>query len=52
MAGRNRIHCYVCDLRLEPRVMVHISEELDAQKCQIAILHRGNLNHLNNEVMK
>ena len=44
-SGRNKIHCYVCDLRLEPRVIVRISEELDAQKCQIAILRRGNLNH-------
>ena len=25
--------------------MVRISEELDAQKCQIAIVRRGNLNH-------
>ena len=25
--------------------MVRISEVLDTQKCQLAILHRGNLNH-------
>ena len=30
--------------------MVRISEELNAQKCQIAILHRGNLNHPSQEI--
>ena len=45
MAGRNRMHGYVCDLRLEPRVMVCISAEPDTQQCQIAILRRINLNH-------
>ena len=50
MAGQNRIHCYVFDLRSEPRVMVRISEEVDTQKCQTAILRRGNLNHPSHEI--
>ena len=50
MARRNRIHFYVCDLRLEPRVMVLISEELDAQKYLIAVLCRGNINNPPQEI--
>ena len=50
MAGRKRIHCYVFDLRLEPHTMVRISRELDAQKCEITILRRGNLNHPAQEI--
>ena len=50
MAGGNRIHFHVCDLRLEPRVIVRISEELDAQNWQIAILCRSNFNHPPQEI--
>ena len=50
MAGRNRIHSYVCDLQLEPRVMMRLSEELDSQKYQIAILLCGNLNQPPQEI--
>ncbi|EZA55665.1 hypothetical protein X777_04307 [Ooceraea biroi] len=45
MAGRNRIHCYICDIKLQSRVMTNISGDENEQKRQIAIRRRSDLNH-------
>lgn len=45
MAARNRLNCYVCNARFQPRVMVLIYGEAHAQKREIAVTRRNDLNH-------
>lgn len=50
MAARNRISCYVCNIRLQPRAMVHISGDANGHKREIAIGRRNDLNHPAQEI--